>query len=104
MQNGENLSGGYKMFSPFYTGQSRQFPQKWQQTSEMQLSTLQNPHCNKKILILLSKYTEGDEGKGKKNTINIIVRRSLNSLRPSEECTNSPQSFYYNKVVRKVVD
>lgn len=35
-------------------------------TSEMQLSTLQSQHCRKKILILLSKYTEGDDSKGTK--------------------------------------
>lgn len=56
-----------------------------------------------KILILFSKYTEGEEGKKKKSTINITVRTSLNSLWPSAECTNSSQSFYYSKVVKKVV-
>lgn len=99
MQNGENLSGGSKMFSSLCTEQSRQLPQKQQYTSEMQLSALQSQHCNMKILILFSKYTEGEEGKRKKSTINITVRTSLNSLWPSGECTNSSQSFYYNKVI-----
>lgn len=98
-QNGDNLSGGSKMFSLLCTEQSRQLPQKQQHTSEMQLSNLQSQHCNMKILILFSKYTEGKEGKRKKSTINITVRTSLNSLWPSAECTNSSQSFYYNKVV-----
>lgn len=57
-----------------------------------------------KILILFSKYPEGEEGKRKKSTINITVRTPLKSQWPSAELTNSSRSFYYNKAVEKVVE